>query len=127
MKIDVTQVVLALLTLISGIVTTFLVPWLKQKLDAGQRERLAALIRVGVFAAQQLFRTDEGVRKKAYVIQLLQDQGYEINSEEIDARIEAELMALKISAGWKNHGDPIPEKEEESFRNQINGLSGDSE
>ena len=76
MKRDVTQVVLALMTLISGVVTTFLVPWLKQRLNAGQRERLAALIRVGVFAAQQLFLSDEGVRKKAYVIQLLEEQGY---------------------------------------------------
>ena len=100
MNIDLTQVILALVTLISGLLTTFLIPYLKQRLSAAQQERLAALIRVGVFAAQQLFSTDEGTRKKAYVIQLLQDEGYEINSEEIDARIEAELMALKIAAGW---------------------------
>ena len=103
MKMDVTQVVLALMTLISGVVTTFLVPWLKQRLNAGQRERLAALIRVGVFAAQQLFRSDEGVRKKAYVIQLLEEQGYKIDSEMIDAQIEAELMELKIASGWNGH------------------------
>ncbi len=95
------------LTLISGIVTTFLVPWLKQRLDAGQRERLAALVRVGVFAAQQLFRSDEGVRKKAYVIQLLEEQGYRIDSEEIDAQIEAELMALKIAGGWREHSGEV--------------------
>ena len=103
MKMDVTQVVLALMTLISGVVTTFLVPWLKQRLNAGQRERLAALIRVGVFAAQQLFRSDEGVRKKTYVIQLLEEQGYRIDSEMIDAQIEAELMELKIASGWNGH------------------------
>ena len=103
MKMDVTQVVLALMTLISGVVSTFLVPWLKQRLNAGQRERLAALIRVGVFAAQQLFRNDEGVRKKAYVIQLLEEQGYKIDSEMIDAQIEAALMELKIASGWTGH------------------------
>ena len=103
MKMDATQVVLALMTLISGVVTTFLVPWLKQRLNAGQRERLAALIRVGVFAAQQLFRSDEGVRKKTYVIQLLEEQGYRIDSEMIDAQIEAELMELKIASGWNGH------------------------
>ena len=96
MRIDLTQVILALITLISGIVTTFLVPYLKTRMTAAQQERLAALIRVGVYAAEQLYRSGEGTRKKAYVIQLLEQQGYAIDSAEIDARIEAELTGIKL-------------------------------
>ena len=96
MRIDLTQVILALITLISGIVTTFLVPYLKTRMTAAQQERLAALIRVGVYAAEQLYRSGEGTRKKVYVIQLLEQQGYAIDSAEIDARIEAELTGIKL-------------------------------
>ena len=60
-----------------------------------QQERLGTLIRVGVYAAEQLYRSGEGTRKKAYVIQLLESQGYDIDSDVIDARIEAELTGLK--------------------------------
>ena len=103
MTIDLTQVILAVITLISGLLTSFLIPYLKQRLSAVQQDRLAALIRVGVFAAQQLYEVGEGTKKKAYVIQLLEQQGYAINSAEIDARIEAELMNLKLAAGWTEH------------------------
>ena len=103
MTIDLTQIILALITLISGILTSFLIPYLKQRMTAAGQERLSALIRVGVFAAQQLFQSDEGIRKKAYVIQLLEQQGYSIDSDEIDARIEAELMSLKLASGWTEH------------------------
>ena len=103
MTIDLTQVILAVITLISGLLTSFLIPYLKQRLSAVQQDRLAALIRVGVFAAQQLYQSGEGTKKKAYVIQLLEQQGYAINSAEIDAQIEAELMNLKLAAGWTEH------------------------
>lgn len=103
MSIDLTQVILALITLISGILTSFLIPYLKQRMTAAGQERLSALIRVGVYAAQQLFESDEGIRKKAYVVQLLEQQGYAVNAEEIDARIEAELMNLKLASGWTGH------------------------
>ncbi len=75
MKIDLTEVILALITLISGIVSSFLVPYLKQRMTETQRERLGTLIRVGVYAAEQLYRSGEGTKKKAYVIQLLEQQG----------------------------------------------------
>ena len=96
MRIDLTQVILALITLISGVITTFLVPYLKTRMTAAQQERLAGLIRVGVYAAEQLYRSGEGTRKKAYVIQLLEQQGNTIDSAEIDARIEAELTGIKL-------------------------------
>ena len=95
MRIDLTQVILALITLISGVVSSFLVPYLKQRMTVTQQERLGTLIRVGVYAAEQLYRSGEGTRKKAYVIQLLESQGYDIDSDVIDARIEAELTGLK--------------------------------
>ena len=103
MRIDLTQVILALITLISGVVSSFLVPYLKQRMTVTQQERLGTLIRVGVYAAEQLYRSGEGTRKKAYVIQLLESQGYDIDSEVIDARIEAELTGLKNACRGGSH------------------------
>jgi len=47
-----------------------------------------------VAAAEQIYNSDEGQKKKAYVISLLEKQGYTANTSEIDAAIEAAVLKL---------------------------------
>ena len=96
MTIDLTQIILAIITLIGGLVARYVIPWLKSKLDDRQYDLLAALIRVGVFAAEQLFDSNEGTAKKQYVINLLKDNGYEIDAPAVDALIESTVKELRI-------------------------------
>ena len=101
MQIDITQIILAIITLIGAIVTRFLIPLLKAKLNVengklteNQVYLLNLAITTAVTAAEQLYNSDEGQKKKAYVISLLKAQGYDVDGAAIDAAIEAAVLEL---------------------------------
>lgn len=96
MTIDLTQIILAAITLIGAIISRYLVPWIKAKLDEKQQATFRALVRVGVFAAEQLYNSDQGQEKKSYVLELLRKNGYEIYADAVEATIEATVKELRI-------------------------------
>ena len=102
MTIDLTQIILAIITLIGAIITRYLIPWIKNKLDDRQYEVLATLVRVGVYAAEQLFSRDEWKEKKQYVVDLLSENGYSIDATAVNALIEATVRELRIEQGQAN-------------------------
>ena len=102
MNIDLTQIILAVIALISAVLTGFVVPWLKSKINVENgkiNETQAALLKLAintaVKAAEQLFNSDEGQKKKAYVLDILKAQGYEVDQIALDAAIEAAVYNLK--------------------------------
>ena len=99
MIIDLTQIILAVITLIGAVLTGFVIPWLKNKLTDHQYDTLATLVRVGVFAAEQLFTSDMWKEKKQYVVDLLEENGYKVDVTAIDALIEATVRELRIEQG----------------------------
>lgn len=99
MTIDLTQIILAVIALISAVLTGFVIPWLKTKLTDHQYDTLATLVRVGVFAAEQLFTSDMWKEKKEYVVNLLLENGYKVDITAVDALIEATVRELRIEQG----------------------------
>jgi len=99
MTIDLTQIILAVIALIGAVLTGFVIPWLKNKLTDHQYDTLATLVRVGVFAAEQLFTSDMWKEKKQYVVDLLEENGYKVDITAIDALIEATVRELRIEQG----------------------------
>lgn len=101
MTIDLTQIILAVIALISAALTGFVIPWLKNKLTDHQYDTLAALVRVGVFAAEQLFTSEQWKEKKQYVVDLLKENGYSVDVTAVDALIEATVRELRIEQGQR--------------------------
>ena len=99
MTIDLTQIILAIITLIGGIIARYLIPWIKDKLDDRQYTVFATLVRVGVFAAEQLFTSEQWKEKKQYVVDLLEENGYKVDVTSVDALIEATVRELRIEQG----------------------------
>lgn len=99
MTIDLTQIILAIITLIGAIITRYLIPWIKSKLSDNQYETFCTLIRVGVYAAEQLFTSEQWKEKKRYVVDLLKENGYSVDSNAVDAMIEATVRELRIEQG----------------------------
>ena len=99
MTIDLTQIILAIITLIGAILTGFIIPWLKTKLDDRQYNVFATLVRVGVYAAEQLFASEQWKEKKEYVVNLLLENGYTVDATAVDALIEATVRELRIEQG----------------------------
>ena len=94
--VDITQIVLAILSLIGVLITSLLVPWLKNKLNAQQQDKLNKFIDILVYAAEQIFPPEMGEQKKAWVKERLNAQGYDANMDMIDAQIEAVVKELRI-------------------------------
>ncbi len=101
MTIDMTKIVLAVIGLLAAIVTKFLIPLLqtklkldKSKLTENQAYLLRLAISTAVTAAEQLYKSEEGQKKKAYVLAQLESQGYKVDGAAIDAAIEAAVFEL---------------------------------
>ena len=99
MTIDLTQIILAIITLIGALITRYLIPWLKNKLTDHQYDALRVLVRTGVFAAEQMFKSEEWKEKKQYVVDLLLENGYTVDETAVDALIEATVRELRIEQG----------------------------
>lgn len=97
--IDITQIVVALIGLLSTIITAFLIPFLRNKLNDRQNEVFDSVVRVGVYAAEQIFGAAKGTEKKEYVVNLLKERGYDVNAEIVDAAIEAAVRELSMNVG----------------------------
>ena len=97
--IDITKVVVAVIGLLSTILTVFAVPLLKAKLNEGQLSKMNAIIKTFVYAAEQLFGNGKGEIKKEKVRKWLTEQGINVELEEVDAAIEAAVMEMNISMG----------------------------
>ena len=99
MTIDLTQIILAVITLIGAVITRYLIPWIKEKTNEKQFEALKLLAKVGVYAAEQLFSAEQWKEKKQYVLDFLKQNGYEIDAPAVDALIESLVRELRIEQG----------------------------
>lgn len=94
--IDLTGIILAIIALVVAIAIRYFVPWMRNNLSAQQIERLGKFVRIGVFAAEQIFSSTEGRRKKAYVLDFLKKNGWDVDTSMVDAAIEAGVKEMKI-------------------------------
>ena len=91
---DYTQIISAVIALISALVSAFLIPWLKTKIDANKLQTIKTYVEIGVKAAEQLYAATDGEEKKAYVINFLAEHGIRFDVSTIDQLIEAAVLHL---------------------------------
>ena len=91
---DYTQIISAVIALISALVSAFLIPWLKTKIDADKLQTLRTYVEIGVKAAEQLYTATDGAAKKLYVVNFLAEKGIQFDVETIDKLIEAAVLQL---------------------------------
>lgn len=96
--VDLTQITVAILTLIFSLISTFLIPYIKNKTTAEQFETIKLWVKVAVQAAEMIYvGTGRGEEKKKYVVEFLASKGFKLDMAEIDALIEAAVLELKQS------------------------------
>lgn len=96
--IDLTQVVVAFLTLIISMVSVVLIPYLKTKIGAEKLETIRFWVDVAVEAAEQIYvGSGRGKEKKEYVLKFLNSKGFTLNTDEIENIIEATVLKLKLN------------------------------
>ena len=96
--IDITPIVNAVIALIAAAVSVFLIPWIKSKTTDAQRKELVEWVKIGVAAAEQLYKGQgRGEEKKQYVLDFLKQKGFTVDEESINAAIEAAVSQLNGS------------------------------
>ena len=110
MTIDLTLIIRALILLIAGLMARYLIPWLKGQMDEREYNIFLRMVRIGVYAAQQIFSMAQGKEKKAYVLDYLRANGYDVDDAAVDATIEATVKELKIELGISEEYTTEPEE-----------------
>ena len=96
MRIDITQIIVALVGLISAIITYVLVPHIKSKTDAATFAKIQTMVQVAVTAAEQIYTgTGMGQTKKKFVLEFLESKGYKVDEDTIDKLIESAVYEMK--------------------------------
>ena len=94
---DLTPIVNAVIALIAAIITTFLIPWIKSKIDAAKLAQIIEWVGIAVRAAEQIYNeSGMGEKKKQYVLDFLADKGFTLDPNSINAMIEAAVKNLNI-------------------------------
>lgn len=95
--VDLTQIIVAVLTLVISLITAFLIPYLKTKVSAEKLDTIKFWVNIAVEAAEMIYvGTGRGQEKKDYVVQFLNSKGFTLNVTEIENLIEAAVMELKL-------------------------------
>ena len=95
--VDLTQIIVAVLTLVISLITAFLIPYLKTKVCAEKLDTIKFWVNIAVEAAEMIYvGTGRGQEKKDYVVQFLNSKGFTLNVTEIENLIEAAVMELKL-------------------------------
>ena len=95
--IDITPIVNAVIALIAAIITVFLIPWIKSKVEAEKLSKIMRWVRIAVDAAEQIYKeSGMGEKKKQYVLDFLEGKGFTIDPNSIDAMIEAAVLSLNL-------------------------------
>ncbi|GHU79344.1 hypothetical protein AGMMS49992_31220 [Clostridia bacterium] len=92
--IDLTPAVLGLIAIITGIVAYKLLPLIRMKISAEAIGRFTTTIDMLVAAAEQLYNSDMGQNKKAYVLDYLAAHGLTLDIAMTESTIEAAVLRL---------------------------------
>lgn len=99
---DLTPFIEGLIAVATIAISLFVLPWLKSKTTANQRENLLGWAEVAVAAAQQLYHQCSGAERLKYALELLADQGYDINTSSVRDAVEAAVLKLHQSMETSN-------------------------
>lgn len=104
MTFDITPVIEAIIGLAAALITAFLIPYIKSKTTAEEREEIKAWVLIAVKAVEQLYAGKLfGDDKKNKVIEWLENHNITVDESALDAMIEAAVYeinkGLKPSSG----------------------------
>lgn len=88
--IDITPIAEAIISLVAVIITAFVVPYVRTKISDAEFDRICIWAKIAVDAAEQIYQgSGRGEEKKAYVVKFLNEKGFKLDTESVDALIEA--------------------------------------
>lgn len=102
---NLTTIFEAIIALIGAVLTCIVIPLIKEKTTVAQRQKLEALVKTAVYAAEQIFANVEkaGDAKKDCVVAYLEKKGYKVNvnilEDDLNNMIEAAVYQMNAEKG----------------------------
>lgn len=95
MMFDITPIVEAILALVAVVITGIVIPYIKKRTTTEQQKEIIAWVKIAVAAAEQIYvGSGRGPEKKLYVVKWLVDRNITVDTNKIDALIEAAVYEL---------------------------------
>lgn len=94
-NVNLTPILQAVIGLLAAMVTYWIIPWIRSKTTESQQNIIKAVIRSAVYAAEQIIGSGNGPAKMALVKKWLEDQGIEVDTEEIEAIVYEQLNLFR--------------------------------
>lgn len=92
---DITPIIEAVAALVAVIITAVVIPYIKSKTTTQQQAQINAWVKIAVAAAEQIYKgSGRGEEKKEYVINWLEERGFTLDEDEVDALIESAVYEL---------------------------------
>lgn len=101
--IDLTDILKAIAYLLAAFASAFLIPWIKSKTTAAEREDLLKWVDIAVAAAQQLHHASNGEDRLDYALSVLYARGFDVDSVEVLNAIEAAVLKLHQQLNGDNN------------------------
>lgn len=93
---DYTMLFEGIITVLVALITMFVVPYIKSKIDAEKLAKIIEWVTYAVEAAEQIYKeSGMGAIKNKYVKQFLEEHGVDLDIEQIDVLIESAVRKLK--------------------------------
>lgn len=97
---NITQILLGIIILIGGVISLFVVPYLKTHMTSEQIGILTGIAQTVVYAAEKIFGAKMGADKLAYALNLakalLAKKNLSFDEDVIRAAIEAQVQQLSL-------------------------------
>lgn len=91
---NLTPILEAVIALAVAIITAFVLPWLRSKTTAEQREDLLRWVDIAVAAAQQLYHHMDGRTRLDHALSVLAANGFNVNDTAVIDAVEAAVLKL---------------------------------
>ena len=97
---NITQIILGLIFILGGLISLFVIPYIKTHISTEQLAMLSGIAQTGVYAAEKIFGAKMGADKLAYALSLakslLAKKNLTFDEDVIRAAIEAQVQQLKF-------------------------------
>lgn len=97
---DITQILLGIIILLGGLVSVFVIPYIKTHVSVEQLTILSGIAQTVVYAAEKIFGAKMGKDKLAYALdlakKLLASKKLSFDEDVIRAAIESQVQQLSI-------------------------------
>ena len=96
--IDLTPLFVLILSVLITVLITKGIRAVRERMDADQQEMLRAWVHIAVYASEKLYGAGRGAEKLAYAKKLLEEQGFTLNVDTLEAMVNAEIqeMLMKV-------------------------------